>query len=500
MALIGLDIGTTGCKSTVFDVEGNMCSYAYKEYGIQNRGPGMFELDPDELWESVKYVLGMSVKKYTGEKITALSVSSFGESAVPVDKNGKVLHNSLLYTDTRGSLQCEQLVSRLGLQSIMEQTGVRAHPMYTINKIMWFKENMPDVYKSTWKFMLFEDFILFRLGHEAVIDYSLASRTMAFNVTKKTWAEHIIEAAGVDGEIFSRAAPSGTVVGTINRSIAEEIGLPYDTLLVTGGHDQVCAAMGGGIVEEGSAIDGIGTVECITPAFGRPIVNSKMMDNHFACVPHAKEGMYVTYAFNFTGGSLLKWYRDNFVAAEMQEAQKTGRSVYSILDGKAAGEPTDILILPHFAGAGTPYMDINAKGAIVGLSFDQTPGQLYRALLEGITYEMMYNLECLADAGVDINELKAVGGGARSDLWLQLKADIMGRKVVRLNVDEAGTLGTAILAGSATGVYKSIEDGVARLVKIKKEFYPDIRNHEKYRENYVKYKKMYGRVKEIINQ
>lgn len=327
MALIGLDIGTTGCKSTVFDVEGNVCSYAYKEYGIQNRGPGMFELDPDELWESVKYVLGMSVKKYTGEKITALSVSSFGESAVPVDKNGKVLHNSLLYTDTRGSLQCEQLVSRLGLQSIMEQTGVHAHPMYTINKIMWFKENMPDVYKSTWKFMLFEDFILFRLGHEAVIDYSLASRTMAFNVTKKTWAEHIIEAAGVDGEIFSRAAPSGTVVGTINWSIAEEIGLPYDTLLVTGGHDQVCAAVGGGIVEEGSAIDGIGTVECITPAFGRPIVNSKMMDNHFACVPHAKEGMYVTYAFNFTGGSLLKWYRDNFAAAEVQEAQKTGRVV-----------------------------------------------------------------------------------------------------------------------------------------------------------------------------
>ena len=499
LALIGLDVGTTGCKCTIFDAEGNICSYAYREYNIISPGTGLFELNPEEVWDAVRFVIGTSVKKHRGEEVTALCISSFGESAVPVDRQGKVLYNSILYTDTRGSLQCEQLKYAMGLQNIMELTGVHAHPMYTINKVKWFKDNMPEIYKATWKFMLFEDFILFRLGNTAVIDYSLASRTMAFNVTKKAWEDTIFNAAGIDRDIFSCVAASGTIIGTVSREIADELGLPAGVKLVTGGHDQVCAAIGGGIIKEGRAIDGIGTVECITPAFDSPVVNKYMLDNNFACVPHAKEGMYVTYAFNFTGGSLLKWYRNNFAVAEMLEAQKSGENAYSILDSKAAKQPTDILVLPHFSGAGTPYMDIAAKGAIIGLSFDVTPGQLYRALLEGVTYEMMYNMECLGRAGVIINELRAVGGGAKSELWLQLKADILGKKVVTLNIDEAGTLGTAILAGTATGVYKSIEEAVDVLVKIKKEFVPDKKNHEIYLGNYEKYKKIYSRVKEIIS-
>jgi len=499
MALIGLDIGTTGCKSTIFDVEGNICSYSYKEYGIETDGEGRFELNADNVFEAVKYVLGMSVQKYNGEKITALSVSSFGEAAVPVDKKGRVLHNSLLYTDKRGTLQCERLVEKLGLENIMNITGVRAHPMYTVNKLMWFKENMKEMYNKVWKFMLFEDFVFFKLGYEPVIDYSLASRTMAFDVTKKKWSNIMLNAAEIEERLFSNVVASGTVIGNINKNITEEIGLPADIKLVTGGHDQVCAAVGGGIIKGRKAIDGIGTVECITPAFDRPVVNRSMMDNNFACVPHAKEGMYVTYAFNFTGGSILKWYRDNFGAAETEQAKKTGRSVYEILDQKAPAEPTDILILPHFAGAGTPYMDINSKGAIIGLSFDKTAGQLYRAMLEGVTYEMMYNIDCLKEAGVDIDELRAVGGGARSELWLQLKSDMMGKKIETLNTDEAGTLGAAILAGTATGVYKTMEEAVNGLVKVKKVYYPDKGKHDIYMEQYDKYKRIYKRVKEIIS-
>lgn len=497
MALMGLDIGTTGCKCTIFDIEGNICSYAYKEYSIINSGQGLFELDPREVWEAVKLVIGISVQRYRGERITALCVSSFGEAAVPIDKNGNVLNNSLLYTDVRGTEQCERLSNLMGLQNIMQLTGLHAHPMYTINKVMWIKENMPQIYKDTWKFMLFEDFILYKLGNVSAIDYSLASRTMAFNVIRKTWEERVFDAAGIDRDIFSPAVASGSIVGTISSDIADELGLPQNVSLVTGGHDQMCAAIGGGIIKEGVAINGIGTVECITPAFARPIMNEQMLDNNFACVPHAKTGMYVTYAFNFTGGSLLKWYRDNFAKVEKMEAEKTGNNVYATLDLRAVKQPTKILILPHFAGAGTPYMDIAAKGAIIGLSFDVTDAHLYRAMLEGVTYEMMYNVECLGEAGITINELRAVGGGAKSDLWLQIKADIMGRKVVTLNVDEAGTLGTAILAGTATGVYKSIESAAGLLVKVKKEFYPDEKNHQVYQENYRRYKKIYNAVKDV---
>ncbi len=498
MALIGLDVGTTGCKSTVFDMDGRICSYAYSEYNVINLGSGMFELDPEGIWEAVKHVIHTSVKEYKGDAITALCISSFGESAVPVDVKGRVLHNSLLNTDVRGSLQCEKMVSRLGLQKIMELSGVHAHPIYTLNKIMWFKENLPEIYKNTWKFMLFEDFILYRLGFEAVIDYSLAARTMAFNVLKKDWADPMLEAAELDRNIFSAVKASGTVIGEVHPKVAQELGLAGRVELVTGGHDQVCAAAGAGIVKAGKAVNGIGTVECITPAFDTVMLNRYMLDNHYACVPHVVDGMYVTYAFNFTGGSLLKWYRDNFAAAEVLEARKLGVSVYSLMDSGAAKEPTDILILPHFAGAGTPYMDTASCGAILGLKFDTTRGQMYRAMLEGVTYEMMLNMECLRGAGVNIDEIRAVGGGSRSDLWMQIKADMLGIKVVTLDVDEAGTLGTAILAGAATGVYKSVEDAANRLVRVKKEYYPDEKNHEFYRERFEKYKKIYGRVKEIV--
>lgn len=498
MALIGLDVGTSGCKCTIFDLDGKIRAAAHKEYGTVKPGPGLFELDPGTVWESVKYVIGSAVSRYQGDKITALCISSFGESAVPVDKDGKILHNSLLYTDLRGDEQTERLQQKLGLEEIMKLTGIPAHPMYTIGKVMWFKENLPEIYKKTWKFLLYEDFILLKLGGVPAIDYSLASRTMAFNVTEKTWAKEILDAAGVEDDIFSPVVPSGTVVANIKKSVADELGLPSNLLLVTGGHDQACAAMGAGIIREGLAVDGMGSTECITPAFARPVINAEMLNYKFACVPHAVKGMYITYAFSFTGGALLKWYRDNFAGHERLEAEARGISVYSLLDAKAAVRPTGILVLPHFAGAGTPYMDTAAQGAIVGLNLDVTAGELYRAMLEGVTYEMLYNIDSLASAGVEIRELRAVGGGAKSDLWLQLKADIMGRKVATVSVNEAGTTGTAILAGIATGVYGSVEEAVERLVKVEKEFYPDERNHRIYAEYYQKYKRMYQAVKEIL--
>ena len=500
MALMGLDIGTSGCKCTIFTESGEKCSYAYNEYQTINKKEGHFELDPEEVWTAVKSVISEAVQKNNKEKVTALCVSSFGEAGIPLDEKGRILHNSILYTDKRGSEQCNFLINQLGLEKIMKLTGLRAHPMYTISKVMWIKENMPELYSKIWKVMLFEDFILYRLGGVVSIDYSLASRTMAFNIKEKNWENIILNEAGIKNDIFSEPVPSGTVVGTIKPNLAEKLGLSRKVKLVTGGHDQVCAATGGGIFQEGVAIDSTGTVECITPAFNKPLLNEKMLNYNFACVPHARQDMYVTYAFNFTGGSLLKWYRDNFAKIYKKRAEKKGKNVYQILDEQAAENPTDLLVLPHFAGAGTPFMDMSARGAVLGLSFDTDDSKFYRGLLEGVTYEMLYNIECLEKAGIEIKSLKAVGGGARSELWLQIKADIMGRKISALDVEEAGTLGTVILAGTATGIYKSIDKAAKSLISIKKEYYPDKENHEKYMEQYQKYKKMYEMVKEVMER
>jgi xylulokinase len=498
MSIIGLDIGTTGCKCIIAGYEGDVKSFSYKEYYTKNPGPGLFELDPIEVWDAVRFVISDAVKQYAGDRIKAICISSFGESAVPVSRNGEVLYNSFLYIDTRGKEQADYLISRLGLEKIMNTTGLHAHPMYTICKMMWMRDNLPEVFKNTWKFMLYGDYILYKLGKVTAIDYSLASRTMAFNVTGKIWERSILDAAGIEETMFSKAVPAGTVVGNIDREVASEFGLPDDVLLVAGGHDQVCAAIGAGVIREGSAIDGIGSVECITPTFNKPLLNKQMLDNNYPCVPHARDGMYATYAFNFTGGSLLKWYRDNFAAEEKLEAARRGISVYSLLDMQADKRPSDILVLPHFAGSGSPHFDSSSKGAIVGLSFDTTRGQLYRAVLEGVTYEMYYNIECLENAGVKIDQLRAVGGGAKSDIWLQIKSDIMNIPIITLNIDEAGTLGTVMLAGIATGVYSSLADAAGKLVKLKKEFLPNKETHEIYLEKYNRYQKMYRLVKEVV--
>lgn len=497
MALIGLDVGTSGCKCIIFGDGGGVMARQYREYPVVNPGPGLFELDPEGVWEAVKTVIGKAVRDYRGEKITALCLSSFGEAGVPVDRAGRVLDRSLLYTDGRGGAQCERLKNALGPTAIMHWTGLHAHPMYSINKLMWLRENRPEIYRDTWKFMLFEDFILFRLGGAAAIDYSLASRTMAFNVTRKEWQAEIFEAAGVAEDIFSTPVPGGTAIGAIKPEVAAELQLPRDLQLVTGGHDQVCAAVGGGIIGEGLAINGMGTVECITPAFAGPKLDQRMFEANFACVPHPREGMFVTYAFNFTGGALLKWYRDSFASWE-GTAAGAARNFYAAMDARAAAGPTRLLVLPHFAGAGTPFMDTQAKGAIIGLGLDSDASQIYRAMLEGVTYEMLFNVEALETAGIGIRELRAVGGGAKSDLWLQIKADIMGRKVTALEVEEAGALGAAMLAGTATGLYPSLEKAAETLVRIKKEFHPDPANHSFYRENYRRYRKMYAAVREVM--
>lgn len=498
MSLLGLDIGTSGCKATIVDFEGNVKGQAYCEYSLFTPKPGWEELDPVLVWKSVKKVIANSLKQYRDDGIKAISVSSFGEAVVPVDRAGNVLYNSIIYIDIRGREEAGYLKYRLGHEKILGITGASVHPMYSINKIMWLKNNKPEIYKKTWKFLLFADFILFKLGAKPHTDYSLAARTMAFDVIKKQWSREILDCAGVEEDKFGEPVQAGTVVGELSSNIAGELGLPRGVVLVSGGHDQPCAALGAGVIRSNLAVDGLGTTECITPAFGHPIISDAMARSSFACVPHVIKDLYVTYAFTFTSGSMLKWYRDNFGSVYMKEAMKSNINPYDLLIEKATPVPSDIFVLPHFAGAATPYMDTGSKGAIVGLNINTKAEDIIKAVLEGITFEIMVNVERLEEAGVKVEELRVVGGLAKSDLFLQLKADMMGKKVTTMQVSEAGTLGVAILAGTASGVYANTEEAVRKLVKTKKEFYPNQTLHDIYMEKFQTYKKIYPAVKSIF--
>jgi xylulokinase len=499
--LIGLDIGSTGTKCLIMAPTGEVLAQAYREYPMESPENGCYELSPQRVWEAVQAVISSAMNKYDRPPamLAGLSVSSFGEAAVLLDSGGCVLGNSLLYIDKRGSEQLEVLVEHIGEENIIGKTGLHPHPMYTLSKLMWYREERPDIYERLHTFLPFGSFILYKLGAGPVIDYSLASRTLAFDVHRLEWDEEIIRASGLRSGIFPQALELGSRLGNISPAAAEALGLPAHLQLVLGGHDQVCAAIGAGVTEEGSAVDGIGTVECITPVFHKMQVNDKALAlSKLALVPYI-QGSYTTYAFNFTGGSLLKWYRDQFGYEEKCAADESGRSVYEIM-GESAGEgPTDILVLPHFAGSGTPYMNPAAVGVIAGLNFNTTKGELYRALMEGVTYEMRLNLDGLEQAGMRIRELKACGGGAKSALWLQIKADIMNRAVIALDIEEAGILGAVILAGVALGVFPSYAEAARRLVKVGTTFYPRPENRRHYDENYAKYKRLYQAVNNVMS-
>lgn len=497
MGLIGIDIGTSSCKAAIFDYEGNVKCEAAKTYELKTPKPGWEELDPNEVWNAVRYITKKMMMQYTGSPIKALSVSSIGETIIPVDREGNVLHNSIMYNDLRGIEEINSFENKVGFYEIQQITGVLCHPIYSLGKMMWIKKYMPELYHKTWMFMLYSGFILYKMGAEPHNDYSLASTTMALDLKEKDYSEDILSNADIEIDKLPPLVPSGKAIGQISKKLAKEIGLPENVILVTGGHDQPAAALGAGIITSDTAVDGIGSVECITPVFDRLIISETMAKNHLICAPHVINDLFVTYAYAFSGGSLLKWFKDNFAYEEKVLAENNNLDVYDILTAKATKGPTNLFLLPHFAGSGTPYMDIESKGAIIGMDLSTTKSDLIKAILEGVTYEMMINLKCLNEVGIKVNELRAVGGGSKSECWLQLKADMMGINIVALNVSEAGTLGVAMLAGAAIGIYKTIGDAAKSLVSIKRTYYPDKITHDIYINKFETYKRIYPSLKEI---
>lgn len=490
MSLMGLDIGTTGTKAIVFDLDGSILSSGYEEYHLDSPQPGWLELDPEQVWQCVV----KAVRKATAgadDPVQALGISCLGEAAVPVAKDGTILSKTIVGFDNRALPLCDEWLAQQDPQEIMSITGMPPNQMYTIIKLMWIKANQPDVYNRIWKYLCYEEYAMFRMGLTPTTDYSVAGRTMAFDVTTKQWSARICDLAGVDVGMFADAKPSGTVVGEIGDTTAEALGLPKGCKVVTGGHDQPAGALGAGVIEKGVAIDATGTVECFALAFGDPVLNEVMLKNNFCCYSHVVPGLYVTLGFNLTGGSLFKWFRDNLAGADKRAAGETGADVYDLLMAEMADEPTDIYVLPHFTMTGTPYMDADPTGAIVGLSLGTTRGQLIKGIIEGITYEMKLNMLLLKEAGIQIDELRAIGGGAKSEKWLQLKADMFDTKVVKLSVSEAACLGVAMAAGVANGDYASFREAVDRVVKPEKTYLPDAGRAAIYNTKLPKYRDLY---------
>ena len=384
MSFLGIDIGTSGCKAAVFDADGLLLASARREYSLHLTGDGGAELNSTEVLDHCLAVITEAANRAGRGRVKAIGISSQGEAFTPVDRHGQPLARAMVSSDVRAAAIAQSWPQDFGKDRLYQITGHTAHPLFTLFKLLWLKEHRTDVWQAASKFLCFEDLLQLRLGLEPTMGWPLAGRTMLFDVRQHEWSGEILDRIGLSPERLARPMASGTIAGTV----AGELGLAKDAVVVTGGHDQPCGALGAGATEPGTAMYATGTVECITPTFTRPVFTPALQRNNLCTYDHTIPGMYTTVAYSLTGGNVLKWYRDQFAP---------GQDYGNILK-TAATEPTKLLVLPYWTASGTPYFDLCTPGAILGLRLSTTRGEILRALLEGVALEMRLNLEILRES------------------------------------------------------------------------------------------------------
>ena len=492
MAVIGLDIGTSGVKSTLFDDEARIIGHAYREYDLIGEAEGRYELDPRVLWEKTQEVLALSVKDRDCE-VEAICVTSMGESFVCLDERDRVLCNTMIYMDPRGAEECEEFRALYSDEEILGKCGQFVDRMFAVYKLRWMRKHMPEVLEKTRRICFIADYTTYMLGGEFQCDYSLAARSAMFNVFDKRWSDAHVEFSTLPASALPTPVPGGSVVGEIAPEIAARLGLRGRAKLIVGGHDQILAALGSGAWESGDIANGMGTVDCITAVMAREQLDpAEMMRYNFPIVPYLDSGNYVTYAFNMSGGCTVKWFRDTFAK------DVAGRSdAYALLNQEASDHPTGMLVLPYFAGAGTPSMDAATPAVIAGLRLGASRGKVFRAFLEGESYEMMVNIECLKAMGIDVKKVITVGGGSNSPLWMQVRADIFNVPVCLPAVKEAGTFASALLSLVGVGRYPSVREAQKALIRYEETYVPDARRHAEYALWYGRYKALHATMRDL---
>ncbi len=489
MSLLGIDVGTTGCKAVLFSDEGPILGSAYAEYDIKRPQPGYMELDAQRVWEAVKATLRKAFSSAGREPCRALSVASMGEAFVPVSAGRQILGASILLSDRRGAEYVDGLHRSLSDEECYRISGNPVGAQYGLPKLMWIKEHQPDLYRDTYKFLNWAGFVAYMLGAGPRVDYTLANRDLLFDIRSADWSPKLLSASGIDRDKLPDCVAPGAALGAIAPATASELGLPPSTMIVAGTHDQCANALGCGVISPGQAMYGMGTFPTIVPVYSELPDPSRMVRFGLNTEHHAIAGRFVSFLYHM-GGATIKWYRDTFAASEHRAARERGGDVYEQLFSELPAEPGPLMVLPHFSPMGPPDFLSDSSGVIVGLKSHTQRGAILKAILEANAFALKISVDNLASVGVALEGFAAVGGGSRSEAAVQLCADIFDRPFTRPNVTEAGALGAAILAGVASGVYPSAEAAVRQLVRVERRFEPDPKAALRYRELYEKFREL----------
>lgn len=486
MISLGIDIGGTGAKCVAFREDGTQAAISYREYP---NPPEKTDLDANVLTDSVKQVIHDCVAALPDKReVAAITVSSFGESFVPIDVSGTPLTDIIMYFANANSKEFDALVEKVGAEKFMRIAKIKPDAQYSLAKMLYTLSEHGD---KVYKFLLIAGFIAYKLSGVPATDVSLACRTLVYDVEKRDWSDELLAEAGVDRALMPDVYETGSIIGTLLPDVAERLGLDTSVKVVIGSHDQIVNALACGITQPGEAMDGTGTTECIEPLYAAIPDDTRFACENYACVPYLDNRGYVTYAYNTSGGSVVRWYRDKLAAYLRAQAKEEGVSIYDILNRTCPDKPTDLIVMPFLMGmGGTPDIDPNARGMIYGLSMSTGLPEIYRAILEGLSFEMKYNMEALEKYNMAPKRLYACGGGAKSDIWLKIKADVWDCEIVPIRTEETGALGSAILGFAAVLGEENKCEYAKRFVQKGETVYPDPENVRIYKKKYETYKKL----------
>jgi xylulokinase len=500
--LLGIDVGTSGAKALLIDASGDVVASAYSEYPLSIPRPLWAEQDPEDWWRAVVETIrtALADSGVDAADVAGLGLTGQMHGMVALDKQGKVLRPCIMWNDQRTAAQCAEIMQAVGREHFLALTGNLALPGFTAPKILWVRENEPEVYDQIAQILLPKDYIRYRLTGEYATEVSDASGTVLFGVPQRRWSAEVLAALQIPAEWMPRCYESPEVTGGLSLAAAQATGLRAGLPVVGGGGDQAAQAVGSGVVKTGIVSATVGTSGVVFAATDDMKLDAQARLHSFC---HAVPGRWHVMGVMLSAGGSLRWLRDTIAGPEREVGWLTGIDPYEYLTSEAAlvaPGSEGLLFLPYLTGERTPYADPNARGAFVGLTLRHGKGALVRAVLEGVAYGLRDSLELLRAMNVPVQQVRASGGGARSAFWRQIMADIFGAELVTINMTEGAAYGAALLAGVGSKVYRDVFQATDRTIRVMDRTEPRAANVAVYNEFYAEYRALYGALKPTFDR
>lgn len=472
---IGMDVGTSGCKASVVDAEGRILTTARREYRLEHPGKGLVELDPRVVWQCVRETL--SEIGAAGYEVRKMAVSSIGESMVMLDEQDNVIRNGIIYLDERGPETVDYICKHMNGAEMKRITGLPPRLFYSLNRFLWMQEHEPENIAKTKYYFLFGDYITYMLTGARLIDTSAASKTWMLDTAALDWSDKICSTFGVPVEKFSKVVATGTSAGRLLPAIAEELGLPSDLEVLVGCHDQCAAALGAGCVGRGHMVAGEGSTESLNLVVAKEDITQRFYERDICMEPYIIPGTYLIPVGQHSHGTSIRWFVNQF----WSELKGKERSEYELANELCAEDAGELFFLPYLSRANLMDAENRSLGLFIGMEHSSDRSRMYRALLEGLCCETRFCFDILRETGFSVEKITAVGGCSRSELYMQMKADILDKKISILENADAGISALAMICAVTDGAYESYAEAEKVFVRTKCSYEPQRDYSEKYR-------------------